>query len=113
MQLSMIPNRSLLVAHLSGELDHHITGELREAIDRELMRRGVRNLAFDLTQMSFMDSSGLGLIMGRFKKVSAIGGRLIVYGMNGNIKRIFNMCGMEKLVIVADSLNEGMEELDK
>ena len=72
MQLSMIPNRSLLVAHLSGELDHHITGELREAIDRELMRRGVRNLAFDLTQMSFMDSSGLGLIMGRFKKVSAI-----------------------------------------
>lgn len=113
MQLSIIPGRSLLVAQLSGELDHHITGELRKAIDRELMRRGVKNLAFDLSQMSFMDSSGLGLVMGRYKKVSAIGGRLIVCGMSSNIKRLFQMCGMEKVIIMADSLEDGMEELDK
>ncbi len=113
MELSVIGKYKLLVARLYGELDHHGAGEIREAIDRELMRRGVRNLAMDFTNMGFMDSSGLGLVMGRYKKVSAIGGRLIVCGMNNNIRRIFQMCGLQRIAIVADSLEEGMEELDK
>lgn len=113
MESSIIGKYKLLVIHLSGELDHHRAQLIRENIDRELMRRGVRNLAMDFSGMGFMDSSGLGLVMGRYKKVAAIGGKLIVYGMNENIKKIFRMCGLQRAVIVAENLEKGMEELNQ
>lgn len=113
MQMAIVGKYKLLIAALSGELDHHRAAQIREDIDRELMRKGVRNLALDFSGMGFMDSSGIGLVMGRCKKVAALGGQVIVCGMNENIKRIFTMCGLQKIVTMTDNLEDITEVLER
>lgn len=112
MELSIIGKYKLLTARLTGELDHHSVKYIRENIDRELIRKGVRNLAMDFSEVSFMDSSGLGVVMGRYKKVASLGGRLILCGMSENIERMFRMCGMDKILIISNSVEEGLEALN-
>lgn len=111
MEMNVIVRHRLLAVRLSGDIDHHSAHSISTEIDREFMRRGVRNLAIDFSGTGFMDSSGIGLIMGRCKKVAAIGGKLFVYGMNSSIKRMLNMCCMEKIVIMADTADDIMEGL--
>ena len=65
-----------LIAALAGEIDHHNSKQIREAIDAELERGGYKLLTFDLESVSFMDSSGIGIVLGRYKVVSKGGGRL-------------------------------------
>ena len=113
MEMNIIGRHKLLAVRLSGDIDHHNAQEIRENIDRELMRRGVRNLMMDVSGTGFMDSSGIGLIMGRYKKVSSLGGRVVICGMNKSIRRMLNMCGMERIVVMADTAEEVMEGLYK
>lgn len=113
MEMNIIGRHKMLAVRLSGDIDHHSTQDIRENIDRELMRRGVRNLMMDFSGTGFMDSSGIGLVMGRYKKVSSLGGKVIICGMSKSIKRMFNMCGMGRIVIMADTADEVMEGLYK
>ena len=78
-----------LIAALAGEIDHHNSKQIREAIDAELERGGYKLLTFDLESVSFMDSSGIGIVLGRYKVVSKGGGRLRI--INGGY--FFN-CGI-------------------
>ncbi len=87
----------LLTVHMNGELDHRYAEQVRKSIEKEIRRTGALNIAFDFSGVSFMDSSGIGLIMGRFKTVSHLGGKVILYGMNKNIERIMRMSGVERI----------------
>ena len=110
MELYLSGKYRTLVVRLTGEIDHHAAAGIRECVDRELSRTGAVNVAFDFSKVAFMDSSGIGMIMGRSKITSALGGRVIIYGASGDIKRIINMSGLESLAVVADSLDEGIKE---
>ena len=60
--------RGSLVIGLNTDLDHHLADEIREVIDEVVEERGIRSIIFDFSKVTFMDSSGIGLIMGRYKK---------------------------------------------
>lgn len=111
MELSISGKYRTLVIKLNGDLDHHSAGKLRERIDRELERTGAINAAFDFTHVSFMDSSGIGLIMGRYKIVHALGGKIVIYGLSDNVRRIIEMSGINKLVTTAKNLEYGLMEV--
>ena len=111
MELSIAGKYRTLVVKLSGDLDHHSAGKLREKIDRELERTGAVNVAFDFGRVSFMDSSGIGLIMGRYKVVHALGGKIVIYGLSENVRRIIEMSGIDKLVTTAKNLEYGLMEV--
>ena len=83
---------------LSGELDHHSAEQTRIMLDTLLRDVTVQELVLDLSGMSFMDSAGLGVILGRFRKLSLRGGKLIVRGMNASVDRIFRMSGLYAIV---------------
>lgn len=87
----------LLTVRMNGELDHRYAECIRKSVEKEIRRTGALNIAFDFSGVSFMDSSGIGLIMGRFKTVSELGGKIILYGMNKNIERIMRMSGIERI----------------
>lgn len=110
MELYLSGKYRTLVVKVTGELDHHAAAGIRESVDRELSRTGALNVAFDFRAVSFMDSSGIGVIMGRSKITSALGGSVIVYGASENIKRIISMSGLDRLIIMADSLEKGLKE---
>lgn len=86
------------VALLSGEIDHHNAKEIREKLDRFIIANQPKELAIDFADISFMDSSGVGLIMGRYKLISECGGRLVVKNPRQYIKRVFKISGIERIV---------------
>lgn len=110
MELFVLGKYRMLVVRIYGDLDHCKADSVRKTINRELERRGVINIAFDFSNVTFMDSSGIGVIMGRYKTVSALGGKAIIYGASGSIQRIIEMSGIDKIVTVSDNLENGLKE---
>ena len=90
--------RSALVVRLSGELDHSEAERIRGELDDLIRRNDARRLVFDLRELRFMDSSGIGLIIGRYKLMRRRGGSVAVFGSDARIDRIFEMAGLYQLV---------------
>ena len=87
-----------LIAALAGEIDHHNSKQIREAIDAELERGGYKLLTFDLESVSFMDSSGIGVIIGRSRKMGYFGGEVYAEHLSGRILKIFKVSGLHTLI---------------
>ena len=86
------------VAKLSGELDHHNAGEVRTKLDKYIITAQPRLLIIDFSDISFMDSSGIGLIMGRSKIMKQCGGKLEVRSPQPYIRRVMKLSGIERIV---------------
>lgn len=92
-----IENEEMIV-FLDSELDHHNANITKEKIDSVVMEGKVKVIGFDFSNTNFMDSSGIGIIMGRYKLLEAIGGRVYVTNINKNIERIFMISGLYKII---------------
>lgn len=113
MEITLLSRYRLLVLHADGELDQRAADELRRTIERELRRTGAVNIAIDFERVTFMDSAGIGMIIGRYKTVSALGGRIIIYGASASVIRLLKMAGIEQLVIISPTLQDGITELKR
>lgn len=83
---------------LRGEIDHHTAAAIRNAMDHEIFKKRPRGLIIDMSAVDFMDSSGLGLIMGRYTVIKELGGELIVHNPSPATEKIMNLAGMERLI---------------
>ena len=83
---------------LVGEIDHHSALALRHEVDEMLMKLRPKTLYIDLSAVDFMDSSGLGLIMGRFTLMKKLGGETVVINPSAGAKKILSLAGMEKIM---------------
>jgi stage II sporulation protein AA (anti-sigma F factor antagonist) len=89
-----------LTAMLEGEIDHHTARELREEIDSAASRTKPKRLILDFSKIRFMDSSGVGLILGRYRLVSQWGGELCVANLSPNLERIVSLAGLKEICTV-------------
>lgn len=89
-----------LVLRMPKELDHHQAEFFKEEADGLLLRYPVRSLVFDFSDTHFMDSSGIGALIGRCKNVRFSGGYVKAIHLNGQIQRIFNLSGLKKIIEV-------------
>ncbi len=96
-EILYFPERSEVRAELSGELDHCSARNIRSAVDLELMKRLPCTLVIDLSRLSFMDSSGIGLIIGRYKLMQELGGRVVIEGASPGIAKLLRLAGISKL----------------
>ena len=92
------PSDKLLEIEITEEIDHHTTEKIRRRVDYEIQRHMPRKTIFDFNNVTFMDSAGIGMIIGRYKISSAFGGTLELINVRPNIKRILEMSGVSKLV---------------
>ena len=83
----------VLTARLKSEIDHHSAAKVREKIDDALFRERPRELVFELSEVNFMDSSGLGLILGRYTKARELGTEVIIKNPSKRTEKIFRMAG--------------------
>ena len=86
-----------LVAHIEGELDHHAARRVREEIDRELLRLPPHTLILELSDVGFMDSSGIALIIGRAECAASVGAVVVVSGLAPALLRLVRLSGIEKI----------------
>lgn len=92
-------NRSgeVLTAYLSGEIDHHTARAMREEVDRAIELYLPNLLVLDFTDVGFMDSSGIGFVMGRYRNLGRIGATLHLSGAPPQIAKMMQLAGLEKL----------------
>jgi len=95
-----------LIIKISGEIDHHTSEIIRDKIDKEFTRSKAKNIIFDFTGISFMDSSGIGVIMGRYKLVRQQGGKVAIVGVNQLLERILSISGLRKIVDIYDTVEQ-------
>ena len=88
----------VLCIRLSGELDHHSADELREKVSTVIVRNEIHHIVLNLEHLSFMDSSGLGVILGRYKQIKQVEGEMVVCAISPAIKRLFDMSGLFKII---------------
>lgn len=98
--------KDTLTVFIQGELDHHTAKQIRSRIDSEISRRNPLKLELDFSQVSFMDSSGIGLVMGRYKLMSQRGGKVFVLNPTPPIKRVMQISGIGRLAKILYDKNK-------
>jgi stage II sporulation protein AA (anti-sigma F factor antagonist) len=111
MQIKFSNKGSTLIASINGELDHHSIEYVREKIDYEIMKANIKNLIFDFSKVNFMDSSGIGVIMGRYKNIKKINGQAALINVNLHIRRILEMSGVLKIVPIYDNIENAINRM--
>lgn len=100
---TFIVKEDVLIVRLAGELDHHEAEKLRTEWQTMIQENSIKHVVLNLESITFMDSSGLGVILGRYKEVLELGGEMIVCSVQGPIERLFEMSGLFKIVRLEES----------
>ena len=103
-------DEGVLEVDLVGEIDHHGAVRARGDIDELVFEKRPKKLVLDLSKVSFMDSSGLGLIMGRYSLMKEMGGRLILRSPTPAVLRILELVGMERMLRIENDKKEENEQ---
>ncbi|NLL77415.1 MAG: anti-sigma factor antagonist [Clostridiales bacterium] len=91
-----------LMVKMPEEIDHHKSSYISENADRFIMQNKVNNVVFDFEDTRFMDSSGIGIIMGRYKKIACFGGKVFAVNTDNRIKHLLIISGLHKIVEIMD-----------
>lgn len=111
MQIVFGKVKNSLIIKLFGELDHHSSEYIKEKIDMEIMKNNPKNIIFDMESLAFMDSSGIGVIIGRYKLITANGGKAAIVNLKPQIKRIYEICGLKKIIPSFSTIKIAIEKL--
>lgn len=100
-----------LVVSICGELDHHSAEHVRQKLDNEMLKSTTKNMVLDFSHITFMDSSGIGVIMGRYKNLQKLNGVLAVAHVNEQIGRIFELSGLKKIIPVYNDVESAINKM--
>lgn len=95
-----------LRVRLHGEIDHHSAVQVRTELDSIVYEERPNTLILDLSAIEFMDSSGLGLVMGRYALMQRLGGQLRLCNPHERIAKIFELAGLERMIQIESELKE-------
>lgn len=98
MECIYVPKDKQLTLKITEEIDEHTTEKLRRKIDNEITRFLPRKVIFDFSHVSFMDSAGIGMLLGRYKVIKMLGGQLELLNVNKQIEKIFEISGILKII---------------
>ena len=95
----------LLVMEITEEIDHHTTEKIRRRADYEIQRYMPKKVLFDFNNVSFMDSSGIGMVVGRYKLLAMLGGSLELANVNQKLEKVFEMSGVLKIIPIHNKVS--------
>lgn len=98
LHIDLETKNDVLLLRLSGELDHHSADVLRAETTKAIETHDIRHIILNLEQLDFMDSSGLGVILGRYKQIKQLNGEMVVCAISPPIQRLFDMSGLFKII---------------
>lgn len=112
LQIQMEHHRKALIARLVGELDHHTAETVKQQLEMAIEQGDSKHLILSLKELSFMDSSGLGVILGRYKHITGKGGKMVVCDVSPSVYRLFEMSGLFKILSVQESERQALTSLE-
>jgi len=102
MKVGLRKDGSTGIVRMKGELDHHTARTVREQVDDFIESADINRLIFDLKELTFMDSSGIGVLLGRYKEMKKRGGKVCVKNLNPRMDKIFVLSGLYQVIIKLD-----------
>lgn len=108
MEINLISEKRTIVAKIDTDLDHHSAVLIRRTIDSKIKSSNAVNVIFDFSQVDFMDSSGIGMLMGRYKITNILGGKVIIFGMKKQVRRIVDMSGIDKIITICKTYDDAI-----
>lgn len=108
MNVTIEAGGSMIVCYLIGEIDHHTAGAVRDKIDTALKVKKPQHLVLDFKNVSFMDSSGIGLVMGRYRLLKCINpsADLEIKNVSVQTKKIMELAGLDRIAAIKEERNE-------
>ena len=101
------PLGEALTVVIAGELDHYAAPQIRHMLDDLLRDPGVTDLVLDLENLTFMDSSGIGVLLGRLRILQSRGGTLSVQNMQPPVEKLFRLSGLQRVIGIEQSKRGG------
>ncbi len=98
--------KNAIVVHLKGEIDQCAASEIRELMDIEIVNSPKKNLIIDLKDVTLMDSSGIGLIVGRYKTALAFGGKTVICCADSTVSKMIELSGISKIIMHYPSIKD-------
>ena len=111
MNITTLVKQGVLIVRVEGELDMHSTDQFRTTVDEALDSSGVKYILLSFKGVTFIDSSGIGVILGRYKKLSSQGGKMLAANLQSQVKRIFEFSGLLRIIKVCASEAEALASL--
>lgn len=111
LNIDMEVKNDVLCIRLTGELDHHTAEDLRQLATNAIEKYNIRHILLNLEQLSFMDSSGLGVILGRYKQIKQLQGEMVVCAISPAVQRLFDMSGLFKIIRLEPSEEFALQSL--
>lgn len=87
---------------MPAEMDHNMADSIRKEADARMIQEAVENIVFDFSKTQFMDSSGIGFIVGRYKRIQCLGGKVIVVHASRRIQKMLYMAGLREFVQIVE-----------
>jgi stage II sporulation protein AA (anti-sigma F factor antagonist) len=103
----------VLIVRLNGELDHHSAEHVKAELEKKIETNTFRHMLVSLENLTFMDSSGIGVLIGRYKKLKQHGGQLMLAHVDASIYRIFEMSGLFKIIDVQPTEADALKRLEE
>jgi stage II sporulation protein AA (anti-sigma F factor antagonist) len=98
LQIEMEHHRRALIVRLKGELDHHTAEAVKSQMEAAIAKGESNHIVLSMKDLTFMDSSGIGVIIGRYKQITSKGGKMVVCDVNPAVYRLFELSGMFKIL---------------
>lgn len=108
MQIKLAGEKHTIIFKICGELDHHIASDIAAECDDAVIKSNAVNIIFDFSELSFMDSSGIGTIMGRYKKINGFGGCVIIASPTTQVMRLITISGLKRIIKVTTSIDNAL-----
>ena len=100
-----------LIIHMPKELDHHNCRNLRYETDLLMAENYISKLIFDFSRTTFMDSSGIGIIIGRYKNITAFGGVASIAGAKPHVEKILKMAALDRIIPIYSDVNTALSKV--
>ena len=100
--ISVQVQKKILFVDLSGELDQYTSPKVKNKLMIMIENNPIEHMVFNLKRLDFMDSSGIGIILGRYNQLKDKGGRVFVVGMNPVVSKVFHLSGLNQIITVIE-----------
>ena len=113
MEVLFSKRQNISVAHLSGELDHHSCKYIKGKLEIEIKKPGVKGLILDMSGVTFMDSSGMGLVVARQRLARQRGISVALAAPGGEVAKVISLTGLDRYIGVYETIDDAAEALRK
>lgn len=113
MEINYIEKQNTLIFKITEEIDEFKAKEIRRKADYEIERYIPKRVVFDFDRVSFMDSSGIGMILGRYKQTTMLGGKMEIMNLRPSVRKIFEMSGVLKLIPEIETVNDEFSKFEE